>query len=253
MRLCIVLLTCIAAAGPGCSRREPVAVPVIATLDGSPIECQTPSVTRLALYFSDVKFQRADGRWQAAALVDRSPVQGGGVALVQVLPCTDRGAALELVLPDTETGGLGFTVGVPAELNHDDPMRAAEPLNFADMFWTWQQGYKFINLEGKGADGDFVLHLGSTGCVSPAPVRPPVEPCTRPNRMQVRLPAFDLRRDTLVLELGAMIRSLEGNRCTGNYHLSSPCRDALHLLGLNAETGLCDQRCGEALFSVRQP
>src|SRR5690606_39726454 len=64
-------------------------------------------------------------------------------------------------------------------LNHLDASTAPSPLNFTAMFWSWQSGYKFLRVDT--ADDTFRVHLGSTGCSSPGPSRPPTS-CSAPNR-----------------------------------------------------------------------
>lgn len=75
----------------------------------------------------------------------------------------------------SEIDAVHLTVGVDAAIN-DNPEPSAYPTDhdlsdFALMFWTWNSGYKFIELEGRmdltGTDGatldDFVsIHTGLT-------------------------------------------------------------------------------------------
>ena len=143
--------------------------------------------------------------------------------------------------------GLRFTVGVPADVNHADPTLAAPPLNRSDMFWVWQQGYKFLSLESAPLG---VFHLGSTGCSGPAPVRPPDAPCARPNRLTVTLDSFDAESDFVGIRAAALLSGLGGpQRCTGNYAATPGCLVLLSSLDLDPDTGQCGLDCGTRLFA----
>ncbi|MFC6440815.1 MbnP family copper-binding protein [Pseudobowmanella zhangzhouensis] len=83
---------------------------------------------------------------------------------------------------------LSFVIGVPFELNHQNPLQQPAPLNRPDMFWSWQGGHKFVRLEMARADQHFSFHLGSTGCAAASKVRAPQTACEEPNTVAVSLP-----------------------------------------------------------------
>ncbi|MFT4941278.1 MAG: putative repeat protein (TIGR04052 family) [Paraglaciecola sp.] len=86
-------------------------------------------------------------------------------------------------LPQT----LTFNVGVPFELNHQNPLSQASPLNLPSMFWAWQNGHKFLRLDLITTDKPFSFHLGSVGCASSSRVRAPESPCAEPNFFSFKL------------------------------------------------------------------
>ena len=83
---------------------------------------------------------------------------------------------------------LSFMIGVPFELNHQNPLQQPAPLNRPDMFWSWQGGHKFVRLEMARADQHLSFHLGSTGCAAASKVRAPQTACAQPNTVAVSLP-----------------------------------------------------------------
>ena len=171
-----------------------------------------------------------DGIWQykSVALVDLEDGKGA---------CRNGNAAMHSALTGTvpagQYAGLRFTVGVPFELNHGNPISAPSPLNMTAMFWSWQGGYKFIRAEvalaGNAtnavkptadnqapghaeAPGDrtprssgFPVHLGSTGCASASPTTGPAIECKNPNRVSVTLPVFNPATDVVVFDLGKLL------------------------------------------------
>ncbi|MEL6439351.1 MAG: MbnP family copper-binding protein [Cyanobacteria bacterium J06621_8] len=85
-----------------------------------------------------------DGKWQYqnVALLDfengtESCDNGNSETRTQVVG----------TVPQGEYKSLQFTMGIPAELNHDDAAIAPSPLNLTSMWWNWQGGYKFLRLE----------------------------------------------------------------------------------------------------------
>ena len=136
--------------------------------------------------------------------------------------------------PASNYRAIRFTVGVPFELNHANPLRALPPLDRGDLFWTWQTGYKFLRAEFvlEGTEGAF--HLGSTGCSSASALRPPAAPCAQPNRMRVELVGNALK---------SVIRfhpeALGPGACTGNYARDAACATGYAATGLQVTTGQC--------------
>lgn len=189
----------------------------------------------------------------ALTLLDGTPIPLGAkgessdVGLVELVPCDPRiEFRLPVTLPRGATTGVRFTVGVPENLNHAEPTRAQPPLDRSDMFWTWRLGYKFFALDGDA----FAFHLGSTQCVSPAPIRPPSAPCDNPNRITLTLPSFNWDSGVVGVNFGGLLAALkDGARCTGDYS-SEACRAAFEELGLDVDSGRCGGDCGQRLFSV---
>lgn len=176
-------------------------LPLTASYQQQPISCDTISsaqtsdwqINTLRFFISDVAF-KSSGRWQTVDL-QTNAWQTGNVSL------------LSLVTPDCELTELNrqltfkaehkwqdaeavrFTLGVPFEQNHLNPLQQPSPLNLSAMFWSWQLGHKFLRLDMRGPQAAWSFHLGSIGCQSASRVRSPNQPCAKPNRIEVELGA----------------------------------------------------------------
>jgi uncharacterized repeat protein (TIGR04052 family) len=215
------------------------------------------------MYLSNVEV-RVDGTWEPLALTE-SDWQHEGIALLDFEDgsggCADSGTSdlNDMVMGDAPAGtidGLRFDVGVPFELNHLDSATAPAPLNAPGMFWSWQGGYKFVRVDYlvEGAER-WNVHIGSTGCVSDAPVSAPEAECNAPNRSVVELDV-DLS-EAITIDLGALI---DGADVASNLVdtppgcMSSPmepddCAPVFGNLGLDFSTGFCADDCaGQAVF-----
>jgi uncharacterized repeat protein (TIGR04052 family) len=177
-----------------------------------------------------------DGKWQndQVTLLDFENASGNcnGNA--------DMNMSLRGEAPKGDYTGLAFDIGVPYEINHKDPTLASAPMNVTALTWPWRIGYKFttIDLEttggamsamtpkkvsaqesghampgmrmgpgmkmGEAASG-FSIHLGSTDCGEGSPMSAPTAPCGNPNRATYRLAKFDARKQTVVLDLAALL------------------------------------------------
>lgn len=106
--------------------------------------------------------------------------------------------------------GLRFQLGVPFELDHIPAATAPSPLNTAAMFWSWQDGFKFLRVEvatvasSHHANG-FPIHVGSTGCAVLGFGDAPAEECAHPNRATVSFRTFDIDHDTVVFDLARLL------------------------------------------------
>ncbi len=126
-------------------------------------------------------------------------------------------------LAENEINGLKFTLGVPASLNHLNPLTQPAPLNQPDMFWSWQLGHKFLRLEMKSESNKWLYHLGSTGCSSPSPVRAPKDLCKNPNLGQVELNNY--KADTAInIDILSLVKDIPLNK--DNSCQSSPARQS---------------------------
>jgi len=156
-------------------------------------------------------------------------------------------------LPDRNFVALRFSLGVPFELNHANPLTAPTPLNRGDLFWTWQSGYKFLRLDWVARNKQWSFHLGSTGCSSASSLRPPSAACAQPNVVRVELKPFDPRKQHVRVRFENLIRPLQAadrQSCTGDYAQSPACIAALSVIGLNVQTGRCDGACAQRLFEA---
>jgi uncharacterized repeat protein (TIGR04052 family) len=215
------------------------------------------------LFLSTVEV-RVDGAWQPLVL-DETDWQHEGIALLDFedgsAGCADSGTS---DLNDTLTGmapagtidGVRFDVGVPFELNHVDSATAPAPLNAPGMFWTWQGGYKFVRVDYAVAGAErWNVHVGSTGCVSDAPVNAPEAECSAPNRATIELD-LDLSVGVTV-DLGALIAGADVTTnlvdtppgCMSSPTEPDDCAPVFTNLGLDFATGFCADDCaGQAIF-----
>lgn len=206
----------------GCARR-PVTIEFRAMLGDQPFACGTaygdigtahaqfiPSDWRF--YVHDVRLVTADGREVAVELEQDGLWQYQNVALLDFEngagPCAAAGnAATNTTVRGTVPAGVytgaKFKLGLPFSLNHGDASTAPSPLNVTALFWSWQSGYKFVRVDT--ADDKYRIHLGSTGCESPGPSRPPTS-CSAPNRASVALRGFDPDADVIIADLKALLQ-----------------------------------------------
>lgn len=164
-----------------------------------------------------------DGIWQneSVALLDFEDATGNcnGNA-----PINDR---VKGTVPAGHYTGITFEIGVPFELNHQDPTLADAPLNYSALTWPWSIGYKFTTIDFdtkpagervmvpiEGMDmaisaSGFSVHLGSMECASSGIRVPPTVPCNLPNRPEYRFESFDPARNLLILDLAALLASTD--------------------------------------------
>lgn len=172
------------------------------------------------VYVSAVRLIDAQGQEVPVQLTNDGQWQGDGVALLDFEDATGNcngNAAMNRsvrgTVPPGRYRGLIFEIGVPQQLNHQDPTLAGAPLNVTAMTWPWRMGYKYttIDLETSGGAGaanqatGFSIHLGSTGCGAGSPVSPPTAPCVSDNRATYRLDTYDSAASVVVLDLGALL------------------------------------------------
>ena len=132
---------------------------------------------------------------------------------------------------------IRFTLGVPFELNHLNPLTQPSPLNDASMFWGWQGGHKFMRAELASKNDDWLFHLGSKGCNALSPVRAPNSECLHPNRVAVSLP-FTTKTTVIEFDLAVLIRDIEltrKNSCQSSADQES-CQMLFKRLGLESNS-----------------
>jgi uncharacterized repeat protein (TIGR04052 family) len=135
--------------------------------------------------------------------------------------------------PDGRYVGIRFTVGVPQALDHADATIAASPLNLSDMFWSWQDGYKFFRLDARvtdirGETSAFVFHLGSTRCRG----TDTTSVCAQPNEATIRLHGFD-GSQTIVLDVARLLQTTDLHRGGCMMMAQDVCSPELRALGLD--------------------
>lgn len=185
----------------------------------------TPSDFRM--YVSEVNLLRQDGSSVPVQLTQDGVWQYQNVALIDFEngtgPCRNGTSATNTsvrgTVPTGDYVGVVLTVGVPFAQNHQDPTVAPAPLNSTAMFWNWQGGYKFMKFdttssgisEQKPATANamgpvtrYSVHLGSTACAGESKTKAP-SACQNSNRIVVSLPQFDLNKNTVVVDMGAVL------------------------------------------------
>ncbi len=199
-------------------------------------------------YVHDVRLVTSDGREVPLSLEQDGLWQNGDVALLdfenKARPCNagtvPTNASVRGMVPPGIYTGVRFGLGVPFERNHLDTASAASPLNLTSMFWSWQDGYKFLRVDT--ASDNFRMHLGSTGCFYERPGV--LGGCARPNRSQISLSPFDATRNVIVADLGALLASYDltsNQQGTPPGCMSDPddsdCASLFRNLGLNFADG----------------
>jgi uncharacterized repeat protein (TIGR04052 family) len=146
-----------------------------------------------------------DDKWQldGLALLD---FEDGTAGCVNGTP--DMNDRIVGTVPAGTYTGLQFTLGVPFDKNHTDLTAQPPPLNLTALAWVWNAGRKFARLDfaSTGMPRGFSIHLGSTGCTpSDTKITIPTH-CTEPNRPEAELRDFDVTRDTVAVDLGALLK-----------------------------------------------
>lgn len=107
--------------------------------------------------------------------------------------------------------GVRFTMGVPFDLNHSDPLLLPSPLNLTQMYWVWNSGFKFLRVDmaTSGHPQGVFVHLGSTGCSPSTSVQDVPDACAHPNRVEVALTDFDPDSDSVVADLERLFSGVD--------------------------------------------
>ena len=214
-----------------------------ATWAGQAIRCGESelSLTDLRFFVSDVVLidaaggesplvLTADQRWQqqGIALIDLENGEGG---CANGTPETN--ATLSGLVEVGDIQRIRFTVGVPFELNHANPLLADAPLDDSAMHWHWRSGYKFLRAGVTTVSDGFWLHLGSTACTGTVQN---IGACRSPNRVTVELGGFSLQRNRINVDLSALFEGVNLNDGIRSDCSSGPsesaCTAAFTALGL---------------------
>lgn len=168
-------------------------------------------VDTLRFYVSDLALKQA-GKWHHIPFLNND-WQHENVALVSLttpdcqMQQINAQLSFDSALDWQDVEAVRFSIGVPFERNHLNPLTQPSPLNLPAMFWSWQLGHKFIRLDMQQPQGrDWSFHLGSIGCQSASRMRSPQQPCQQPHLYTVELakPASD----KLVLQLDQLLADL---------------------------------------------
>ncbi len=229
-----------------CARQpEPYAIRFAALSGDEPVACGDSALTDLRFFVSEVEFFDANGESVSAALQADGAWQNESVALLDLEDgtglCQNGSAAtndrIKVVAPPAEYIGLRFTIGVPFGLNHANPLTAEPPLDDAAMHWHWRSGYKFLRAGWASDERSAGLHLGSTACRGTVGN---IVGCDAPNRVMVRLQAFHPGRDTVGVDVQALLADTTGGCESGP--AEPHCRGAFAALGLPFQDGIASDQ-----------
>lgn len=200
------------------------------------ISCKQPAVQGMELsqfwfYLSQIKLQ-VNGKWRDITL-PKTKWQHNNVALIGQ-HCSDnieKNWQLTLNKDELVDGEkLAFSIAVPFELNHQNPLQAQSIFDNGNMFWTWQQGYKSLRLDLKSDKAGWAYHIGAVGCKSPSVVRAPTKPCRILNHVNVEFVSFDINKP-IRINLARIIEGItlsKSTRC-----LSMPTQNSCGQLMIN--------------------
>src|SRR5579863_8307437 len=137
-----------------------------AQIAGKPFACDTAyddiglshariKLLDLRFFISQVELLTADGASVALSLDQDGIWQYRNLTLLDfedgTASCLNGNAGINKQIlgkvPAGKYTGLRFTLGVPFELDHIAATSAPSPLNTTAMFWSWQDGFKFLRAE----------------------------------------------------------------------------------------------------------
>ncbi|VUD53363.1 hypothetical protein TDB9533_01819 [Thalassocella blandensis] len=215
------------------------------------------TLRQFKFYLHNVFLIDKQGKFIPARLNDSPPWQQSTGALIKLDQQGEQSNSQITVQPETsvspdEIAGIQFTLGLDFSTNHQNPLTAVSPFNVGSMYWSWQLGYKFMRLDFSLEDRHFNFHLGSTGCQSASPMRPPTDHCERPNLSTIQLLDFNPTTQHIQLDLSALLKLIPADtpntHCTGNYQDNPVCAGFVTQLGLSATTGQCIDQCQQQSF-----
>lgn len=204
------------------------------TWDGAPIDCDSApiSLSDLRFFVSNVRLLDTEGREHVLTMSDEPPWQQQHVALIDLEngngACLNGSADMAATLSgtiesDAVIQGVRFTVGVPFELNHANPLLAEAPLDQAAMHWHWRSGYKFMRAGVASETDGFWMHLGSTACAGTVQN---ITSCAAPNRVDVALNDFSPRDNIIEVSLSALFTDVDLSDGVASDCSSGPAEDA---------------------------
>ncbi|MBN8226740.1 metallo-mystery pair system four-Cys motif protein [Corallococcus macrosporus] len=216
----------------GCGEDEPqdppmvtVEIPVAARVGSEPFACgrtytnvgttgTTYEPMDFRVYVHAVRLVTRGGEEVPVTLTEDGTWQHSGVVLLDFANkdglCTQgtagMNASIKGTVPQGDYTGLRFTLGVPEDMNHADPMTLGNPMEDPNLHWSWQGGFLFTRIEGR-AQGqlEHVMHLGSTACAPPpAGQTQGTAGCANNNRPEFQLDGFDVTKNKVVMDLGTL-------------------------------------------------
>ena len=243
---------------------EQVEIGFAARYEGEGIACAGGpgglSLSDLRFLVHDLRLRAADGRETPVALTPDSRWQSAEVAMLDLEDGSERcangseerNAILRGTVPRGVYEGLVFRLGVPAHLNHANPLLAAAPLSDPAMHWHWLTGYKFLRAGVAGSDDGFWMHLGSARCEGTAS---DMGGCRSPNRPELEVAGFVPGQHVVVVELAELFAAVDLADGVPTDCSSGPaeiaCAGPFRALGLDHATGSAARTRG--VFYAERP
>lgn len=200
---------------PSCGHsQQDFAIRFAAGYGDQPLHCsgelKSTQLVDLRFFVSDLFLLNDDGTEVPLQLIPDQLWQNETISLIDLEDgsgaCQNGTAATNTVVtgraPAGEYHGLRFTLGVPEELNHGDPLIAAAPLTDTAMHWHWRSGYKFLRAGLQRGTERYRLHLGSARCHG---VIGNLQGCDAGNRVDVLHSEFDSDSERLVFDFAKLL------------------------------------------------
>ncbi len=198
------------------AQRETVDITFVPVWQDRELDCLEgdKSLSDLRFFVSNVQLIDADGGVHPVVLTTDERWQQGSIALVDLetgdgscrngTPATNaqvRGSVVSI-----DPVALRFTVGVPFDMNHANPLLAEAPLNDAAMHWHWRSGYKFLRAGVTTKNDGTWLHLGSTACDGTVQN---IRSCSSPNRVEIALSDFRSMSGRVAVDLATLFQGTD--------------------------------------------
>jgi uncharacterized repeat protein (TIGR04052 family) len=210
-------------------------------------------VKDLRFYVHDLQFLGSDGLVFPIRINNTGSANASegehGVALIDLSRKTsaDLLAGVSPSALSANIHAVAFKLGVAFAQNHANPLTARSPLNESEMYWVWQQGYKFFKLDlAASSGGGISFHLGSAGCESASALRPPSAECRYPNRVPVVLEVSDIEQVVIQVNPWAIMQAMQNqgvDLCSAAANFTEECASALALFGIGSESYQCNSDC----------
>ena len=255
-----------------CQRHSPTEIKVSTLWQDKALLCKQDFIVQdsenwvidqLHFFLSDVQVQWQNGQWQSLSLAENK-FQNSGVVLIgghcQQNTQAEQQSNWQINLLEnidvSKVKALTFTLGVPFEQNHLNPLKQKSPLNLPDMFWVWQTGHKFLRAELSSSNSSWLFHLGSTACSAVSSLRMPKQACLRPNRIRYQLPMSNISNDkqlNINFHLDKLLTNVQlstAKACQSNAE-NSTCQQLFKNLALLADTQVSEQEVFSLSYSKK--
>jgi len=182
---------------------------------GSPASCQELetagiNITDFRMFLDQLKFfssRAAIAQHSTSQIQYLDFIQGG---------CSDQNLVQSLSILESkniQATDVFFQIGVPNQLNHQNPVKAETPLNISTMHWQWLSGYKFLRLEFQKGKRLNRFHLGSWGCSGKLPND---VLCKQPNLIPILLKDFNLDTSVVEVHVDVLLNVESESLCMGD-------------------------------------